>query len=337
MCSARSSPRRTGKVFPNLEIDKFYLRGCDVCNQAKATRATFPLDKVGDKKEINEVTHADLQGPLPSGWDKQRHICLAVDHASTWIDGIAIQHKSDTAEAMKDIFRRYQARSPTHLVKMLRTNNGGKFTSKEFEKYLLNHQIDHQTTIPHTPDQNGVIERANRTINNRIRALMIDSGAAANYWPDALNYAIFIHNRLPNTVLNDKLPYEFLTENMANEILSMPYFMLEKWVRIDQKDKFGPRAVKVRVLYPTTDSDGKKAFAVQRIERKDKEGRMFVPKFVGLKTAVELNVNWEKALKRGEVEEEVVTGGEFLSAESFYVSSATTQGTTDEDATKATP
>ncbi len=49
-------------------------------------------------------------------------------------------------------------------VKTLRTDNGGKYTPTEFNSYLVSEGIRHEVTIPHTPQQNGVAERLNRTL-----------------------------------------------------------------------------------------------------------------------------------------------------------------------------
>ena len=52
-------------------------------------------------------------------------------------------------------------------VKCFRTDNGGEFTSDEFEGYLKDNGIKHELTIPKSPQQNGVAERMNRTLSWR--------------------------------------------------------------------------------------------------------------------------------------------------------------------------
>ena len=54
-------------------------------------------------------------------------------------------------------------------VKVLRTDNGGKYTSKEFKQYLKKQGTQHELTVPKTPQQNGVAERINRTPVESIR------------------------------------------------------------------------------------------------------------------------------------------------------------------------
>jgi len=49
-------------------------------------------------------------------------------------------------------------------VNVLRSDNGGEYTSKEFKDYLASKGIKHQLSIPGRPEQNGVAERMNLTL-----------------------------------------------------------------------------------------------------------------------------------------------------------------------------
>ncbi|GKA18939.1 zinc finger, CCHC-type containing protein [Tanacetum coccineum] len=54
-------------------------------------------------------------------------------------------------------------------VRMLRTDRGGEFTSNEFTKYCKENGIARQLTAPYSPQQNGVVERRNRTVLSTTR------------------------------------------------------------------------------------------------------------------------------------------------------------------------
>ena len=54
----------------------------------------------------------------------------------------------------------------------LRTDNDGEYTSQDFEKYLQENGIKHQTIVPYKPQQNGVAERMNMTLLNMVRSMM---------------------------------------------------------------------------------------------------------------------------------------------------------------------
>ncbi len=49
-------------------------------------------------------------------------------------------------------------------IKTLLSDKGGEFVSKKFDDFLHECGIQQQTSAPYTPQQNGVVERANRTI-----------------------------------------------------------------------------------------------------------------------------------------------------------------------------
>jgi transposase InsO family protein len=56
-------------------------------------------------------------------------------------------------------------------IKCLRTDNGGEFTSMEFENYCKESGIDRHKTTAYTPQQNGVVEFMNKTLLERERSM----------------------------------------------------------------------------------------------------------------------------------------------------------------------
>ncbi|CAB3225799.1 unnamed protein product [Arctia plantaginis] len=81
---------------------------------------------------------------------------------------------------------------------MIRTDNGREYVNKHFQTILQEHGIVHQTTVPYSPQQNGVAERANRTIMEAGRCMLQDAGMDQRFWAEALNTAIFIKNKSPS-------------------------------------------------------------------------------------------------------------------------------------------
>jgi transposase InsO family protein len=57
-------------------------------------------------------------------------------------------------------------------LRVLRTDNGGEFTSVEFEMYYAEHGIERQHTAPYTPQQNSVVERRNQSVVTMARSLL---------------------------------------------------------------------------------------------------------------------------------------------------------------------
>lgn len=93
-------------------------------------------------------------------------------------------------------------------LKTLRTDNGGVFTSKEFEDYLRKEGIKHELTIPKSPEQNGVAEQLNRTLMEMVRSMLAYSELAKLFWVEALSTVVYICNRSPTKAVEGKTPYE---------------------------------------------------------------------------------------------------------------------------------
>jgi transposase InsO family protein len=79
-------------------------------------------------------------------------------------------------------------------IKTLQSNNGGKFVSKIYN-FLHECGIQRQTNAPYTSQQNGVVERANRTIMECARSMIRAQGLDLEFWAETVNTAIYIKNR----------------------------------------------------------------------------------------------------------------------------------------------
>jgi hypothetical protein len=98
-------------------------------------------------------------------------------------------------------------------VLAVRSDNGGEFISRDFDALLTERGSSRERTAAHTPQQNGVAERINRTLLNSIRAMLHDGQLDDSFWDEALRTAVNIHNRVPTRALNGKTPHEAWTGN----------------------------------------------------------------------------------------------------------------------------
>ena len=101
-------------------------------------------------------------------------------------------------------------------IKCLRADNGGDFTSKEFMDYCNNHGIKRQFFIARTPQQNGVVERKNMTIQEMVRTMIVDSNLTDIFWTQAVYTTVQIQNRVMLINNTDKTPYELWKGRPAN-------------------------------------------------------------------------------------------------------------------------
>ncbi|CAI7920523.1 unnamed protein product, partial [Closterium sp. NIES-54] len=81
-------------------------------------------------------------------------------------------------------------------VKAIRSDCGEEFLGAEFRSWLKRHGIKQQLTTAYTPQSNGVPERANRTIIEGRRTILVDSVLPLWFWPLAIRHATVIKNRV---------------------------------------------------------------------------------------------------------------------------------------------
>jgi transposase InsO family protein len=84
-----------------------------------------------------------------------------------------------------------------YKLKAFRTDGGGEYMSKHFESYLKTKGIHHEITMLNTPQHNGVAERLNRTLIEKVHTMLSDAKLPKSYWFDALEYAVILQNVLP--------------------------------------------------------------------------------------------------------------------------------------------
>ena len=107
-----------------------------------------------------------------------------------------IARKSDVAAMTRDVLAQLERLSGC-LVGTVRTDGGGEYISYALEAYFTAKGIRHQLTVRYTPQQNGKAERLNRTLMERVRAMLADSQMEKQLWAEALVTANYIRNRSP--------------------------------------------------------------------------------------------------------------------------------------------
>ena len=80
----------------------------------------------------------------------------------------------------------------------------------------------HELTVPKTPEQNGVAERANRTLVEMVRSTLVDSKLPPKFWAEALSTAVYLQNRSPTKAVEGMTPFEaWMGENPKVEHLDV--------------------------------------------------------------------------------------------------------------------
>ena len=191
------------------------LATCEGCLLGKSTRRKF-VSSTHRRTEPFALLHMDLAGPMNtrSIQGHYYHFVLVDDYTRhKWI--YFLTTKSDTFSQFKNfhaLVRNYHKGS----LRAIRTDRGGEFLSQEFTQYLEKQGIHHNLTVPNTPQQNGVAERANRTIAEAARAMLYGAGMSHGFWEFAVGTAVHVQNRAPSRVTSNISPYKLLTGQKAD-------------------------------------------------------------------------------------------------------------------------
>ena len=113
-------------------------------------------------------------------------LLLFIDDFSQCCAVYFLKSKSEVPEKFKEFEARVYNDCGLNIG-TLRSDNGGEYLSKEFRAYL---KSKGQLTVPHSPEQNGVAERMNRTLME-----MAHAGLPDKYWTEAVDVAAYIRNR----------------------------------------------------------------------------------------------------------------------------------------------
>ncbi|CAI7772890.1 unnamed protein product [Closterium sp. NIES-54] len=151
----------------------------------------------GDKRTTRplELVHSDIMDLGDTHPSLRYMLTLKNDYTNyLWVAPLA--RRSDMAAVFSAWHREMMTKLPTKPLAALRTDNGGEYTANSFTDYLSSHGISHQTSLPHTPQQNGVAEWVNRTVMDRVRAMTTGANLSSKFWPYALEYAAWLHKRI---------------------------------------------------------------------------------------------------------------------------------------------
>ncbi|GJU58742.1 retrovirus-related pol polyprotein from transposon TNT 1-94 [Tanacetum coccineum] len=124
-------------------------------------------------------------------------------------NGKFLRSKDETPEFVTNFLKQIQV-GLNKTVRFIRTDNETEFVNQVMFEYYEGVGIFHQKSIPRTPQQNGVVERRNRTLVEAARTMMIFSKAPMFLWAEAVATACYTQNRSLIHTRHNKTPYELV-------------------------------------------------------------------------------------------------------------------------------
>jgi transposase InsO family protein len=176
---------------PELKVDHEGV--CNGCAQGKNIKNPFP--KRDNKAEgVLELIHSDVCGPMPSSSISGYvyYVSFIDDYSrKTWV--YFLKSKDEVFNKFKE-FKALIENLSERKIKILRSDNGGEYTSKEFVNFCKDVGIKRELTTPYNPQQNGVAERKNRTIMEAVKTMIHDQDLPMCLWAEATMTTVYVQN-----------------------------------------------------------------------------------------------------------------------------------------------
>jgi transposase InsO family protein len=196
---------RISMIYGLLEIeDKKDV--CEAYVLGKIHRKLFSKEKTWRAKASLELIHTDICGPMSTNsYGGKIYFITFIDDFSRMCWVYFLGQKSEVFS----VFRKFQKiveRQSDCLIKKLRSDKGGEYNSKEFEKFCEDVDLERQLTVGYTPEQNDIAERKNRIIVEMTRMMMNEKGLPLTFWAEATYTVVYLLNRCLTKMVENKTP-----------------------------------------------------------------------------------------------------------------------------------
>ncbi|SGY91350.1 BQ5605_C038g11660 [Microbotryum silenes-dioicae] len=226
-------------VYSDQELRDFY---CNACLASKAHALPFARSKSIASGRL-DLVHVDVaQMPRPT-FGGHRYMLVIIDDFSRKHWCILLALKSDVFPRLRDWILEVE-NTTGDKVKTIHSNNGGEFTLRNFVDFCSSKGIRRELTIPYTPQQNGCVERSNRTIKEGILALLYSSGANSHLWGEAAMYFVHCKNLMPHAGIGGEIP-DTRWHGFAPDISTLRAFGCRAWHHLPsaKRTDLDPKAV----------------------------------------------------------------------------------------------
>ncbi|GJW12184.1 retrovirus-related pol polyprotein from transposon TNT 1-94 [Tanacetum coccineum] len=193
---------------PKLKFVKDHL--CSSCELGKAKRKSFHTKTTPSSKRRLQLLHMDLCGPMRvESINGKKYVLVIVDDYSRYTWTHFLRSKDETPGVLIDFLTLVQ-RGLHAQVTTVRTDKGTEFLNKTLHAYFAKEGIRHETSTARTPEQNGVVERRNRTLVEAARTMLNAAKVPLFFWAEAIATTCFTQNRSLVIPRHEKTPYHII-------------------------------------------------------------------------------------------------------------------------------
>jgi transposase InsO family protein len=179
-------------------------RGCALGKNVK--RSFLIIDS--RSKGILDLIHIDVCGPMTiASLNEYLYYVFFIDDHSrkTWIYFLKTK---DGFLARFQEFKAHVENLTERRIKVLRSDNGGEYTSRDFSDLCIEAGIKKEYTVPYNRQQNGVAERKKTTIIEATKAMIHDQNLPMIMWAEASMTTMYVQNMSPHKILKNMTPEE---------------------------------------------------------------------------------------------------------------------------------
>jgi transposase InsO family protein len=201
---------KEGHFAHNCKAKPPTAKPCSACQAGKQVANTHPTKTFMSTSRPLELLYMDLFGSTTYASAGGNLYCLViVDDFSryTWV--FFLHDKFEVASIFKKFAKKAQNEFDCK-IKKIRSDNGKEFDSTNIHEYCDEIRIKHEVSATYTPQQNGVVERKNRTLITLARTMIDEYNTPERFWAEAVNTACYASNILCPHRLLEKTPYELL-------------------------------------------------------------------------------------------------------------------------------
>jgi hypothetical protein len=174
---------------PDFKVDHEGV--CKGCAQGKNIKN--PFSKRDSKaKGVLELIHLDVCDPIPLNYlSGYVYYVSFIDDSSckTWV--YLLKSKYEVFGKFKE-FKALIENLSERKIKILRSDNGGEYTSKEFVRFCRDVRINRELTTPYNPQQNGVAKIKNITIMEVVKTMIHDQDIPMHLWEEETRAIMYV-------------------------------------------------------------------------------------------------------------------------------------------------
>jgi len=199
---------------PKLKFEKEHV--FEACQKGKQTRKSFKLENFVSTSKPLELLHMDLFGPSRTmSLGGNLYALVVVDDFSRFTWTIFLHSKKEVYTEFKKLAKRLQNTSCSKIG-AIRSDHGGEFQNEKFSNFCNKLGIFNNFSAPRTPQQNGVVERKNKSLEELARTILNESSMPKCFWADAVSTTCYVMNRVLIRPILKKTPYELLNGKKAH-------------------------------------------------------------------------------------------------------------------------